>query len=194
MVVGNGESRKLLDLEKFSKDYEIVGCNAICRETSVEKLVCVDRRMLEEAVSNENSKNTEIYTREDYVPYYQSIGYTNVFNVPDIPYKVTQKQDEPFHWGSGPYAVLIGALTCRSNVLMVGFDLYSKNGNLNNVYKDTQNYKSSKDKAVDPAYWIYQIGKVFELFPKINFIIFQEEGWKIPNQWQHDNVRVENIN
>lgn len=192
MVVGNGESRNLLDLKTFSKDYDIIGCNAICREIAVEHLVCADRRMLEEAVRHANTKNTKIYTREDYIPYYKSIGYSNVLSVPEIPYIVKVKQDEPFHWGSGPYAVLLGALQ-SSTVILVGFDLYSSNARINNVYKDTNNYSDSNSKPVDPSYWIHQIGKVFESFPNNDFIIFQTSDWEMPAKWQRDNVRLENI-
>ena len=194
MVVGNGESRNLLNLELFSKDYDIIGCNAICREAHIDKLVCVDRRMLEESVNHPNTKNTKIYTREDYVPYYNGIGYKNVQCVPDIPYEPVQKQDEAFHWGSGPYAILIGALTSEeSTVILAGFDLYSKDGKINNIYKGTQNYNRADSNAVDPSYWIHQVGKVFECFPEKDFLIFQEPDWQLPAQWNFDNVRVENI-
>ena len=36
-----------------------------------------------------------------------------------------------FNWGSGPYAVLIGASLSEIHVSLVGFDLYGTNNHLN---------------------------------------------------------------
>ena len=49
LVIGNGESRLKTNLNKI-EDIKI-GCNAICRDMPVDHLVCVDRRMVLEAIS-----------------------------------------------------------------------------------------------------------------------------------------------
>jgi 6-pyruvoyltetrahydropterin/6-carboxytetrahydropterin synthase len=36
----------------------------------------------------------------------------------------------------------------------------------NNIYKDTDNYNIAKKRAVDPSYWIHQIGRIFKHFSK----------------------------
>ena len=95
------------------------------------------------------------------------------------------------HWGSGPYAILIGAKLSETSYL-AGFDLYGNSEFLNNIYKDTVNYKASKDPKVDPSYWIYQIGKVFELYNKRNFVILQPKEWELPESWKLPNVKVDN--
>jgi hypothetical protein len=74
-------------------------------------------------------------------------------------------------------------------VSLVGFDLHGRQDRVNNIYKDTVNYSNSKSPAVDPSYWIYQIGKVFELFPKIEFEIMNTVGWHMPTEWQKSNVK-----
>ena len=63
LVIGNGESRKGLNLNTF--DEIKIGCNAIARDVTVDHLVCVDRRMVSEALEN-NFKNI-IYTRHDWL-------------------------------------------------------------------------------------------------------------------------------
>ena len=64
LAIGNGESRKGIDLNNFNDTK--VGCNAIIRDFFVDHLVCVDRRMVNEALT----KNTTIYTRPDWASQY----------------------------------------------------------------------------------------------------------------------------
>lgn len=188
MVIGNGESRKNFNLKNYSKDYTLIGCNAIHRDLEVQHLVCCDRRMVEEAVSGSNTLNTKIYARPDWFKYYRKIQKDKrIHLVPDLPYKGNLKQDDPVHWGSGTYAVLLAA-TLSKNVFVIGFDLYPVNEKVNNIYKGTAHYKDSKSQAVDPAYWIYQIGKVFEHFPSTNFIVLNSPIWEMPRSWKHPNV------
>ena len=76
---------------------------------------------------------------------------------------------------------------------LIGFDLYGNElGKTNNIYKDTKNYNTSDKRAVDPRYWIHQIGMVFKCFPKINFVIHNDE-FELPKAWNHPNVRVDKI-
>ena len=73
LVVGNGESRNLIDINAFSKDHILIGCNALHRDLIVDHLVCCDRRMVEEAVESPNTSQTKIYAREDWFKYYRKI-------------------------------------------------------------------------------------------------------------------------
>jgi len=52
-VFGNGESRTSVKINDF--DGPKVGCNAIMRDHNVDYLVCVDKRMVEEAINREVS-------------------------------------------------------------------------------------------------------------------------------------------
>lgn len=193
LVLGNGESRQHIDINKIPGVK--VGCNAILRDFKVDHLVCVDRRMVQEAIDIGYNKNTYIYTRSDWYKNFKDNKHMRI--VPDLPYGGGfEKQDDPFHWGSGPYAVLLGAKLAEGGfVQLLGFDLYgNKDGKINNLYKDTDNYNASFKKAVDPRFWIYQIGKVFEYFPTTTFQVFCEEGWALPKDWKKSNVFIDNIN
>ena len=69
LVIGNGESRQGIDLSSFGERL-IVGCNALHRDTHVDHLVCCDRRMVDESLDSDNTKNTKIYVRQDYINFY----------------------------------------------------------------------------------------------------------------------------
>jgi len=188
-VIGNGESRTTINIDRLAGPK--VGCNALWRDYYTDYLVCVDRRMVDEAISgNANTNGTLIYTRPDWINRYVN---KDVRSVPPLPYKGDQRWDEPFQWGSGPYAVLIAAAyTKLKEVKLIGFDLHSKTKTVNNVYKGTPNYDDATKRPVDPRYWIHQIGTVFKCFPKIQFIIYQDE-WQLPKDWNYPNVTVDTI-
>ena len=189
LVIGNGESRRDIDIN--SLDYTKIGCNAILRDAKVEHLVCVDKPMLREAVNSSYHKNSKVYTRKNLFVQHQL--EKNIRMVPDLPYAGNERADDPIHWGSGPYAVLLAAKLATDDVHLLGFDLYSTDNRVNNVYKDTSNYSLSFKSAVDPRYWIYQIGKIFEHFPNTRFIIHQDETWQLPKSWKLSNVSLDNI-
>lgn len=181
LVIGNGESRLDLNLTNILTTITSIGCNAIYRDHQVDHLVCVDRRMVKEA----KQRHPNIYTRKDWSQHF------NVGTVPDLPYTGVKRQDDPWHWGSGPYSVLLGA-TLFKQIHMIGFDLYSKSSTVNNVYKNTANYSSSDQRAVDPSYWIYQISKVFETFPDKYFTVYNN-NWIIPESWKMNNVSFKTL-
>ena len=186
LVIGNGESRKNVQVNKLAGIK--VGCNAIIRDYIVDHLICVDQRMVDEAIGY----NTKIYTRADWISKYNA--FENITTVPKLIKQGTERWDEPFHWGSGPYAVLLSATLCNDRtVSLLGFDLHSATTTVNNIYKGTPNYDPIDKNPVDPRYWIHQISKVFEWFPKIHFKIYQTEHWTLPESWIKHNVSLDNL-
>ena len=185
LVIGNGESRVGIDIDAI--DDLKIGCNAIIRDYYVDHLICVDRRMVKEAIL---TRTPNIYTRTDWVNEFKTDK--RVTTVPQLPYKGKERPDEPFQWGSGPYAVLLAA-KLSTDVSLIGFDLYSQTKQINNVYKGTKNYNDTDYRAVDPRYWVHQIGKVFEIYNRRLFTIYQKADWELPKAWNHPNVMVDNI-
>jgi len=193
-VFGNGESRLKVSVEDFRKTHILVGCNAIHRETIIDHLICCDRKMIEEAVENPQTKNTIIYVREEQYQYFRKVRKNkNIKLLPDLPYQGEKRADKPNHWGSGAYAVLISCLLDPEEINLIGFDLYGKEGLVNNVYKGTKNYRGISSGAVDPSYWIYHLSKLIINFPNINFKIYNLENWQLPPQWNYRNVEKVNI-
>ena len=188
LVIGNGESRTSVNINKLN--YPKIGCNAILRDFKVDHLICVDRPMLHEALNSTYYKNSSIYTRRrNWVQYRLE---KNIRMVPELPYVGDQRPDEAIHWGSGPYAVLLAAKLTQDDIHLLGFDLYSADKRVNNVYKDTANYSPAHKNAVDPRYWIYQIGKVFECFNNTRFIVHNDD-FELPKAWNQPNVKVDTI-
>ena len=190
LVLGNGESRKDIDINR--SDEIKIGCNAIHRDYRVRHLICVDRKMVNETIAANYNNDSLVYTRKDWFDSYSD--YKNLRQVPSIPYVGMERADDPFNWGSGPYAVLQGALLARTHktdktIKLLGFDLYGTPDNtINNMYKDTENYELAFKKSVDPRYWIYQISKLIEEFTDLNFIIYTQDNWAIPTSWKKPNV------
>ena len=184
IVLGNGKSRQSLNLNNIQE--EKIGCNAIIRDQFVHYLVCCDKKMVKQALE-QNYK--PVYTRQRWVPEFNS---EDVLSLPNLPYKGKNRQDDPFHWGSGPYAVLL-ATTMSKYIKLVGFDLYGINGKLNNMYASTNGYLNNDADEVDWTYWVYQIAKIFKLNPDKTFHIYNLENWILPKEWNFKNIKVDNV-
>lgn len=195
VVIGNGESRSSINFKDFKGQVPLIGCNAIHRELIVDHLVCCDQRMVRETVSRKKSRKIPfIYTRERYYRDFNKLEQNKrVQLLPALPYQGPLKQDQAEHWGSGPYAVLLAAISGYKNICMFGFDLYGNDHLINNVYKGTQNYLAATADRVDPSYWVYQIRKVFQYYPDTKFKIYNKEFWKCPEEWMLPNTEVLNI-
>ncbi len=188
-VVGNGESRKSVNLQSLKHNQVLIGCNAIHRDIVVDHLICCDRRMIDEATSNPETKDTLIYVRPNWFHYFRKIKkLKNIRTVPDLPYTGQRQQDNPFHWGSGGFAVLLAAQLGYKEINLYGFDLYPLDDRVNNVYKNTSHYAKSDSQPVDPSYWIYQISKVFAYYPNSQFNFYNHYDWTLPKEWQKNNV------
>jgi hypothetical protein len=193
LVIGNGESRTNIDLYQFN-DYITIGCNALHRDFVPNHLVCCDARMVREALENPNTDQSIIHVRDNWHHYFRKIlKNKHIRLVPTLPYQGELRADKPVHWGSGPYAVLIAANLGVEEITLLGFDLYGIHSQVNNIYKGTENYLHEKAAAVDPSYWIYQIGKIIECFPNIQFKILNKNNWDLPLEWQKTNVKKINL-
>ena len=188
LVIGNGESRLSLDLKEFTKNNISIGCNALHREFTADHLVCCDARMVREALANPETAKTKIYVRDSWYNTFRKIQKNkNIYRLPDLPYQGNLRPDNPIHWGSGSYAVLIAA-SLTSDIKMIGFDLYGKHDCVNNVYKNTVNYANEGSAAIDYSYWVYQISKIFDCFPVTRFQIINHHHWSMPQEWIKNNV------
>lgn len=189
-AIGNGESRINLNISGLHGTK--VGCNAILREHQVDHLVCCDRRMVHEAIGAGYNTCSYIYTRSDW--FKQFSHHARIRELPKLPYMGEQRWDDPFHWGSGPYAVLLASrLADNQPIRLLGFDLYSNSSLVNNIYKDTKNYAIAQSRSIDPRYWILQIAKVFEIFKHKKFVIYQSANWSLPQAWIRHNVELDSI-
>jgi len=187
-VIGNGESRKDFDINTLLG--LVVGCNAVYRDITPDHLVCVDQKMVREVFDTKGIVPYPIYTRDTWLPAFRNVTYqkNDLRAVPKLPYEGKDRIDQPFHWGAGQFATLVALQEGATTIYLLGFDLYGsgKDQKLhNNVYKDTHNYWSTDRHAVPHHYWVYQMHKIFELHPNVQFYQVQPDSWILPPEWQN---------
>lgn len=163
-VLGNGRSRLAIDLETLRPYGKIYGCNGLYREFTPDVLVATDRpiaRAIEE--SGYPLKNL-FYTRRP------------------TPQLGAMPLKRPYQgYSSGPNAVALACYDSATTVYMIGFDCGSPTSFLNNIYADTEFYRTSQDKATYAGNWIKQITQICRDFPTIKFIrIVGRESTHIP--------------
>lgn len=190
LIVGNGESRKGIDIDKYN--CEKIGCNAIFRQHKVRHVVCCDRRMVQEATQKMVNLKSGVWTRRDWAHEFE--GKHNVNTLPNLWYTGDTKADDPFHWGSGPYAIYLGLKFFKKEPMdIIGFDLYSETDTVNNVFKGTANYDKADSKAIDPRFWIHQIAKLIEKYDNRTFRFYNKPDWELPESWRKPNVEKLNL-
>jgi len=189
-VIGNGESRQSIDLQACKKLGLTVGCNAIVRDFHPHIISAADQRMVEQIQKTDYVG--KLYTRSDWNEKYMIEPY------PELPYKGDKREDNPWHWNSGPHAL---NLTCisrhsgwfgkKTNIcFLLGFDL-TQNNQPNNVYKNTEGYDN---KVIDSKYWHHQLGKCFEHYKNIMFVWIAPSSYTCPEFWSGlDNFTRETI-
>jgi len=189
-VIGNGQSREGFALNQIQN--HTIGCNAVHRDHTCDEYVAVDIRMVEEILRNDANKGKTIYTRDDWLHKYRD--KPQVKSLPALPFTGINKSDQPFHWNSGPYAVLVAAIQKPKQIFLLGFDLWSKTSFVNNIYKGTPNYAGAHDRRVTPDFWIHQLKNLFNHFKEIEFVQVQPQGWRLPDQWKDiENFRVQHL-
>ena len=184
-ALGNGESRKDLNLSKLYEFGIIYGCNGLYRDFQADVLVVVDPAMKEEIWETdyllENKAYFKDWTSESPIPR-NEWGFkatpAHLFlrlGADDSPKRVinsTEVIKEKFPddsirtgYASGPVSVLIACIEEKPDeVYLIGHDLYSKNDKFNNIYKDTKNYMGSLSDPTPPDNWILQLKRTFDDF------------------------------
>ena len=181
-VIGNGESRQGIDLQACKKLGLTVGCNAIVRDFHPHMISAADQRMVEQIQKTDYAG--KIFTRDKWNSKYMIDSY------PQLPYVGNKREDDPWHWNSGPHAVNIACLGKHSGwfgkktnlCFLLGFDLKQSNA-CNNIYKNTEGYD---DKVVDPKYWYHQLNKLFEGYPHVSFVWVAPEEYECPTEWTNN--------
>lgn len=143
--MGNGESRKPINLQNLTIHGQIYGCNAIYRDFSPHILFSVDKGITEEIVNS--NYNGIHYTRHHYL---QTIS---------IPRK--------YNGHSSGTAALGLASYCATHIYMLGFDFGDQKPTFNNIYSSTPCYKHKDAKPTISKNWKNQIKKIVFEHPEI---------------------------
>lgn len=154
-VCGNGKSRLNFKLETLRKYGPIYGCNKIYNDITPDYLVAVDPPMVKQIIKDRVHEKISFWTnkRSRLVDYPDKINFFNPSR----------------GWSSGPTALLLASQQLATTVFILGFDFSGDNGQFNNVYADTENYKKATDAPTYFGNWVRQTQTVAKEFPKTKY-------------------------
>ena len=152
-VLGNGQSRKNIDLTSLRGHGRIYGCNALYRDFEPDVLVAADRAISEQIQHSGYAKTHCFYTRKP-------IPELGALRVPD-PY-----------WGfsSGQIGLALACLADHTTVYLLGYDLGSVTDQFNNVYAGTEFYKAVSARPTYAGNWIKQTIRIAQDFPRTQIV------------------------
>jgi hypothetical protein len=140
-VLGNGVSRRQVDLDQLKLHGTVYGCNALYREFVPDVLISTDNPISTHIQQSGYSASHTHYTRKP-------LPDTGAQRVPQ----------QYFGFSSGPIAVGIAALARHETVYLIGFDMGpTRTGHFNNCYADTEFYKKSSANPTFTGNWVRQL-------------------------------------
>jgi hypothetical protein len=157
-VLGNGVSRRGLDLSELQSNGPVYGCNALYREFTPDALIATDRPISEQIQQSGYALKHRFYTRTPM----EGLGA----------YPVIEQ-----YWGfsSGPLAIAHAVADQNRKIYMLGFDMGPANDKFNNVYADTEFYKTSNSVPTFTGNWVNQIAQLANDYSTVEFIRVQGE-------------------
>lgn len=166
-VVGNGTSRRTIDLHPLKNIGPIYGCNALYREFEPDHLIAVDAKMILEIAKKGWQKTHKVYTNHNKT--FKDIENLKILN----PSK---------GWSSGPTALDLATEHGNEIMYILGFDFKGTTGTgqagdlVNNLYAGTINYKRPTDPATYFGNWERQVGIILQRNSKKRYIRVVDEG------------------
>jgi hypothetical protein len=153
-VLGNGVSRRGLDLNLLGRHGKIYGCNALYREFVPDVLVATDRPIADAIQASGYAAHNRFYTRSPW---------------PDSGALRVPQQYRPF--ASGATAAALAAMDQHHKIYLLGFDLGADRDQLfNNVYASTEFYKKTGSTPTYAGNWIEQLCCVVKDFSQQQFV------------------------
>ena len=160
-VLGNGVSRLRLNLPALRKYGTIYGCNALYREFEPDYLVAVDAKMVHEIVGAHWHLGRQVWTNPNKeVLQYPGIHFFN-------PHK---------GWSSGPTALWLASTHGYEKIFIFGFDYEGVDGQVNNIYANTPNYKRGNEAPTYYGNWLNQTERIIKEFNQIKYHRIIEPG------------------
>jgi hypothetical protein len=173
-IIGNGNSRKDLDITDLSDKGTIYGCNALYREFEPDHLIAVDTKMILEINKAGYQHSHSVWTNSNRA--FNGMNGFNFFN----PSK---------GWSSGPTALWFASTHDITDIYILGFDYQGIDNKINNVYSDTPNYKKSHERATYYGNWLRQTCITCQKFSEKRYIrVLGENGFIPPEFSKIDNL------
>ena len=142
-VLGNGESRKGIPLEKLKEKGKVFACNAVYRTDRPDFLVAVDPKMINEIAESDYMLHNQVWS-----------NFNAQYNKNQKILDNVQWFQPSLGWSSGPTALRLACERGHKTIYILGFDYQghlvnpsTKAAKLNNIFGDTRNYKKKTDEA-----------------------------------------------
>lgn len=164
-VIGNGTSRKTINIDKLKEFGKTYGCNAIYRDCDVDYLIAVDKDMVDEIVQAKFHLTGKVWSNENnHLTRYEKINYFN----PSL------------GWSSGPTALHLASIHKPTEIYILGFDYAGVGENqslVNNIYAGTPNYKKINERATYYGNWERQTFNIINSNQKIKYFrVIETQG------------------
>ena len=185
-VLGNGQSRKGIDIDDLMEKGTVFACNAVYRTHRPHWLIAVDPKMMLEIAETDYVVHNKVYSNYNaqYEKHKKLLDHVT-WSKPSL------------GWSSGPTALRLACDQGFKEIYILGFDYQGlavdpkKNRfHLNNIYGDTRNYKKNNDEATFYGNWMNQTKRCLQDYKDVNFYRVIPEGWFKPNDIDRpDNIQ-----
>jgi len=172
-VLGNGESRKGIDINDLKEKGTVFACNAVYRTHRPHFLIAVDPKMIFEIAETDYPVHNKVWSNfnAQYNKHPKILNHVNWFK-PSL------------GWSSGPTALRMACEHGFKEIYILGFDYQGLNQGkrftLNNIFGDTRNYKKRNDEATFYGNWMNQTKRCLQDFKDVKFHRVIPKGWFRP--------------
>lgn len=185
-VLGNGESRRGIDIDDLKSHGTVFACNGVYRTHQPDWLVAVDPKMILEIAETDYVVHNNVYS-----------NFNQQYNKHQKIMDHVKWSKPSLGWSSGPTALKLACDHGFTDIYILGFDYqgHSEKQNktsrfkFNNVFKDTRNYKKSNDEATFYGNWMNQTKRCVTDYKDVKFHRVIPNGWFKPKdlEW-YDNL------
>ena len=181
-VLGNGESRRGIDIDDLKEKGTVYACNAVYRTHRPHFLIAVDPKMILEIGETDYMLHNKVWS--NYNAQYKNnkkiLDHCNWFK-PSL------------GWSSGPTALKMACDHKYEEIYILGFDYQghkedskNKRYKLNNMFGGTRNYKRVSDEATFYGNWMNQTKRCLGDYKDVKFHRVIPQGWFQPKdlEWK----------
>jgi len=181
-VLGNGESRKGIDIDDLKKHGTVFACNGVYRTDKPDFLIAVDPKMVLEIAESDYLLQNKVYS-----------NFNAQYNKNPKILDHVQWFKPSLGWSSGPTALRMACDHGFKEIYILGFDYQGlseggKNNRfkVNNLFKDSRNYKKGNEQATFFGNWMNQTKKCLQDYPDVKFHRVIPKDWYQPKdlQWK----------
>jgi hypothetical protein len=181
-VLGNGESRRGIEINDLMEKGTVFACNAVYRTHRPHFLIAVDPKMILEIAETDYMLHNKVWSNfnAQYNKNPKILDHCNWFK-PSL------------GWSSGPTALRMACEHGFKEIYILGFDYQGhkdgKRFKLNNLFGDSRNYKKRNEEATFYGNWMNQTKRCLQDFKDVRFHRVIPTGWFRPKdiEW-HENM------